>query len=59
MLILIWLTMRMSSLLSAIAHGVAGQYYDCAGDIVRNWSLDFDSQRADVEIIFTFRHQIG
>ncbi len=26
-----------------------GQYYDCAGDIVRIKSLDFDSQRADVE----------
>ena len=32
-----------------------GQYYDCAGDIVRIKSLDFDSQRADVEIIFTFK----
>ncbi|MDF8550478.1 N-6 DNA methylase [Escherichia coli] len=32
-----------------------GQYYDCAGDIVRIKSLDFDSQRADVEIIFTLR----
>ncbi len=27
----------------------------CAGDIVRIKSLDFDSQRADVEIIFTFK----
>ncbi|EEQ5865873.1 N-6 DNA methylase [Escherichia coli] len=32
-----------------------GQYYDFAGDIVRIKSLDFDSQRADVEIIFTFK----
>ncbi|GAR58281.1 hypothetical protein NGUA15_00006 [Salmonella enterica] len=30
-----------------------GQYYENNGDIVRIKALDFDSQRADVEVIFS------
>ncbi|EHU6836367.1 helicase, partial [Salmonella enterica] len=32
-----------------------GQYYEKNGDVVRIKALDFDSQRADVEVIFTNR----